>query len=57
MIVEARIHSGNCDATTQGIEQSYFSVLPYFDKAEIKDGLLVLGSSFSDSFSFKFAIC
>ena len=44
-----------CDATTQGIEQSYFSVIPYLDTAKVVDGKLVLGSSLSSSISFTFA--
>ncbi len=45
----------SCDATTQSIEESYFGVLPYLDTAQITDGNLVLGSSFSTSITFTFA--
>ncbi len=44
-----------CDPTTQSLEQSYFSVMPYLDTATVKDGNLVLGSSFSPSITFTFA--
>ena len=44
-----------CDPTTQSLEQSYFSVIPYLDTAKVVDGNLVLGSSLSSSISFTFA--
>ena len=43
-----------CDATTQGIEQSFFNVITFLDTAEVTDGKLVLGSQFSSSVTFAF---
>jgi heat shock protein HslJ len=45
---------GTCDATTQGLEQSYFSVIPYLGMVTVTDRKLVLGSSISPSVTFTF---
>ena len=45
---------GTCDATTQSIEQGYFTLIPYLDSATITDGKLTLLSSFAPTSTFVF---
>ncbi len=45
---------GTCDATSQSIEQGYFTLIPYLDSATITDGKLTLLSSFAPTSTFVF---
>lgn len=48
--------SGACDQMTAGLEQGFFSLLPFIDSAELgADGTLSLASAFAPQQSFVFA--
>ncbi len=46
---------GTCDSTASGLEQGYFSLLPFLDTAEIKaDGTLSMVSALAGGTGFTF---